>query len=678
MGEISKKIARKILEARLGSTINWAIFKKIATSFDFAQRHFDRLTFLVLTNCYMIFPCPDCGIAFDTKRTLFKHIHEFHKREPSLRAFTCGHCNSFFSTSKHLLRHLRNVHELKKTIGCNAFPKNFGHESTLSNHRAAEHSTLSSSTFFNEIKWASAAQVSKVVSALNSVFKILQLDVQQEEVDPFAFMMSNRSVIALLIDKEITNQGLSRVGLCIQVVISKLLDGKNVSPYFLTRLLRVVESIDECDLNEMVDQLLRQLNVFCSAGSGWVHENILSLDIKVCKTRSLAGSSFILTPTKLARFRYSLLNIKNLSEKFCFIYCILAFLYPCSKIESDHTTIVKNLIDLFPTDSFRPMKLREIPKFETNNSLAITVLSLDDDGSLFCCHRSKLKGNFRKLFLLPLTDELNFHYCLIMSFQNLLHKLCQSLRKAEKGRRTNFCVNCLQSIGKNKYTDHIRLCEDNQPLQIVMPSEELKLKFVKWEKTQKCPFVVYADLEALNVAVKFAKGKSTVILERQVPASYGVILVDGRTHSVIAESFYRGEDSIKRLMNCLRKGNNWCDSERQNLKKLKLNDVMSKSHQKAYLASAVDMNCFICNDFVAVSPVIHHSHSLGKVLVIVHSNCNLRSQTERILPVLLHNLSRYDAHHILKLMTVRSGEKLSSIGRTDEMHISFRLRIKFS
>ena len=137
-----------------------------------------------------------------------------------------------------------------------------------------------------------------------------------------------------------------------------------------------------------------------------------------------------------------------------------------------------------------PMKLRDIRKFETNNSLAITVLSLDDEGSLFCCHRSKLKGNFRKVFLLLLTDGLKSHYCLITNFQHLMHKLCRFLGKAEKGRRTNFCVNCMQSIGKSKYADHIRLCEDNQPLRIVMPSEELKLKFGNWEKTQKCPFVV--------------------------------------------------------------------------------------------------------------------------------------------------------------------------------------------
>ena len=105
---------------------------------------------------------------------------------------------------------------------------------------------------------------------------------------------------------------------------------------------------------------------------------------------------------------------------------------------------------------------------------------------------------------------------------------------------------------------------------------------------------------------------------------------------------------------------------------------MSKSHQKAYLASAVDMNCCICKDFVAVSPVIHHCHSTGKVLEITHSNCNLRAQTKRIIPVLFHKLSGYYANQILKSLIVRLGEKLSAISRTDEVYICFSLRIKFS
>ena len=43
--------------------------------------------------------------------------------------------------------------------------------------------------------------------------------------------------------------------------------------------------------------------------------------------------------------------------------------------------------------------------------------------------------------------------------------------------------------------------------------------------------------------------------------------------------------------------------------------------------------------------------------------------------IFFHNLSRYDAHHIIKNMTLLSGEKLSAISRTDETYISFSVSV---
>ena len=152
-----------------------------------------------------------------------------------------------------------------------------------------------------------------------------------------------------------------------------------------------------------------------------------------------------------------------------------------------------------------PMKLGDIAQFENKNQLSITVFNFDEKGSLTCCLRSKVKSKIRKVFLLLLTDGLNSHYCLITNFQHFMHTLCRSPWKAMKGPKTKFCVNCMQSIGKVKYRDHVRLCEDNQPLRIVMPNEDLKLEFNNWENTQKYPLVEYADLEALNVPADIKK-----------------------------------------------------------------------------------------------------------------------------------------------------------------------------
>ena len=165
-----------------------------------------------------------------------------------------------------------------------------------------------------------------------------------------------------------------------------------------------------------------------------------------------------------------------------------------------------------------------------------------------------------------------------------MQKLCRCLGKAEKSRIAIISVNCMQSIGKIEYADHVRLCEDNQLPIIEMPTGQLNLKFVNWEKTQNCRFVVYTGLQALKVPVNVAEGKSTVFIERKLPAIFGPILVDVWSNSVFAESFHRGEYNIIGLMNCLRGWIKWCDTGQQKSKILY--DVMSKSLKNALLASA--------------------------------------------------------------------------------------------
>ena len=61
--------------------------------------------------------------------------------------------------------------------------------------------------------------------------------------------------------------------------------------------------------------------------------------------------------------------------------------------------------------------------------------------------------------------------------------------------------------------------------------ESLTIELVSWEKTQKYPFVVYADLEAINVAsAQFLQTKCwTRQIERQYAASFGAVLVDSRS-----------------------------------------------------------------------------------------------------------------------------------------------------
>ena len=63
------------------------------------------------------------------------------------------------------------------------------------------------------------------------------------------------------------------------------------------------------------------------------------------------------------------------------------------------------------------------------------------------------------------------------------------------------------------------------------------------------------------------------------------------------------------------------------------------------------------------------------MLGVAHSACNLAVTVGSFLPVLFHNLSRYDAHHIVKYLVLEENEILSAISRTEETFISFSVQV---
>ena len=266
-----------------------------------------------------------------------------------------------------------------------------------------------------------------------------------------------------------------------------------------------------------------------------------------------------------------------------------------------------------------PMKHVNVPKFERHNILSIDVYSYGD-GSLSCCCLTKYKTAAGKIELLLLTEENNSHYCLITNFQTFNHRVCRSKKKAEKGPKAKICSNCMHFVIKSGYTRHVKLCETNRPLDVSRPSNGSKTQFSNWQKTQKFSFVVNADLEAINVAVNEPQtSKNTENIERQYPASYGAVLVNSKSKfhlntiffgfskahhtflvflaiKVMFESFYRGQDSIEKLINCLQKWLGWCESQQQNYRKLL--SVMSWS-KRQQLLSTENPICCLCQEHVS-------------------------------------------------------------------------------
>ena len=76
--------------------------------------------------------------------------------------------------------------------------------------------------------------------------------------------------------------------------------------------------------------------------------------------------------------------------------------------------------------------------------------------------------------------------------------------------------------------------------------------------------------------------------------------------------------------------------------------------------------CYVCDEDLEDDRVIDHSHVSGKVRGIAHSDCNLKLQFSRELPVFFHNFKGYDSHFILKYLELNKNIKVTCISSNKE------------
>ena len=119
---------------------------------------------------------------------------------------------------------------------------------------------------------------------------------------------------------------------------------------------------------------------------------------------------------------------------------------------------------------------------------------------MYPAYISKCKISAKLINLLFLSDESNWHYCLIKNLDRVLKVLLRSAATASsKNNVRKFCERCLPTVARENFKLHKSLCEHHQPQVIEMPPQGSTSKLKNWQKTFKCPFVVYAELEALDV-----------------------------------------------------------------------------------------------------------------------------------------------------------------------------------
>ena len=133
-------------------------------------------------------------------------------------------------------------------------------------------------------------------------------------------------------------------------------------------------------------------------------------------------------------------------------------------------------------------------------------------------------------------------------------KLSALLRgKTSKYHGNFYCLNCLHSFATEKKLDsHEKVCENKDFCNVIMPSEDTKmLEFNQYQKSDKAPFFIYADLECIIEKLDRCKNNpenlSTTKVSEHVPSGFSMSTISSFRCIKNKHDVYRGKYCMKKF-----------------------------------------------------------------------------------------------------------------------------------
>ncbi|GFT68116.1 hypothetical protein TNCV_5003331 [Trichonephila clavipes] len=160
--------------------------------------------------------------------------------------------------------------------------------------------------------------------------------------------------------------------------------------------------------DDMSQKIVKESEDFEGRDSGWTLDEILRLEVRTNRYSPFRGSSsFIEVPKQIAETK-AIINVINKKDSQCFMWSILAALYPNTSNPNKTSSYVPHLNKLnFDGISF-PTPLNEVKKFSKMNDIGINIYSFEEDLKIFPLLISDIVSNNRYMSNFNPDDEIKY------------------------------------------------------------------------------------------------------------------------------------------------------------------------------------------------------------------------------------------------------------------------------
>ena len=415
--------------------------------------------------------------------------------------------------------------------------------------------------------------------------------------------------------------------------------------------------IDNINITFPLDFQIQQMQM---KDSGWRFDKIISMTIYFYKTTEMNGSNYVKIPLR----SNAILNIEN-SDKYCFLWSILASLYPCNNNHPNRVSNYRQYFDELNIQDFdftNGFKCRDVHKFNELNNLSVNIFEL-----VFYQDQNKWK---HKLIPIEISKNDSNRVIDLAIYKNhyvLIKKLDVFLGDHNK---KFICRRCLSSYtSENMLIKHKQKCGDDN-ITTIKTSNKSHLHWEKYFHKNPLYFRIYADFEADNEKDNRCIGNKTYNIYKQNPILNGYQIIS-ELEDVLKSEYHQsslGYDNVDWFLDEVIKLENKMTFYFKNANK---DIIMTDEDEEDYRNNDI---CRFCEKIIESDKVRDHCHLTGKYRGPAHNTCNINvtQKQSNFIPFIFHNFSNYDCHMFFKKLVdkKRDAVDFDIIPKTNEEYIS--------